>query len=259
MPNQHSKLSNWFIVPRPNPKALFRLFCFPYAGGSASTYILWQKCLPDYVELVAIQPPGRANRLFEKPYRRMEDMVNALYLEVISYLDKPYIFLGHSLGSYVSFELMRSLQKYRHRLPELYIASGSRAPHRLRTLPRKTVCELSEDEFVEKLKNFQGTPDVVLQNKDLLTLRLPMLKADFEVAETYNADINEKFDVSLLMFVGEGDTAISYDDSHAWQLHFKQQGEVCCFPGSHFFIEQNRSLVIRKINHVLDKQITLKR
>ena len=33
-----SSLDSWLICPKPNPDAQIRLFCFPYAGGSANIF-----------------------------------------------------------------------------------------------------------------------------------------------------------------------------------------------------------------------------
>ncbi|NEQ86510.1 MAG: putative thioesterase, partial [Moorea sp. SIO2I5] len=33
--------NSWITRPKPNPKARLRLFCFPYAGGAASSFRTW--------------------------------------------------------------------------------------------------------------------------------------------------------------------------------------------------------------------------
>ncbi len=40
---------NWITVPKPNPKANLRLFCFPYAGGSSIVFRSWLDKLPDNI------------------------------------------------------------------------------------------------------------------------------------------------------------------------------------------------------------------
>src|SRR3569833_1513973 len=62
---KHMHGSKWFLISRPKPFARYRLFCFPYAGGSASAFLPWEDLLPPQIELVAIPAPGRANRLDE--------------------------------------------------------------------------------------------------------------------------------------------------------------------------------------------------
>ena len=42
-----------------SPDAKFRLFCFPYAGGSSRIYRNWQDWLAPNVEVVSVELPGR--------------------------------------------------------------------------------------------------------------------------------------------------------------------------------------------------------
>ena len=51
--------NKWFVIPKPNINAELKLICFPYAGGSVSTFLPWVKTLPANVELIIIQAPGR--------------------------------------------------------------------------------------------------------------------------------------------------------------------------------------------------------
>ena len=41
----------WVICPQPRPEVKLRLFCFPYAGGSASAFKSWTEALTDHIEL----------------------------------------------------------------------------------------------------------------------------------------------------------------------------------------------------------------
>ena len=75
-----------------------RLFCFPYAGGNAATYRPWAEALTADVELVAVDPPGRANRIHEAPIDNLEDFLAALVPAMTPFLDKPSAFFGHCLG-----------------------------------------------------------------------------------------------------------------------------------------------------------------
>ena len=119
-------MSKWFVNPHPRPNADLRLICFPYAGGNASSFTPWLKQLDTNIELIAIQAPGRAARLFETPFNRMDALVDELLPLIPQLLDKPVIFYGHSLGSRVAFELMTRLKAKGMSLPVHFIASGSR-------------------------------------------------------------------------------------------------------------------------------------
>lgn len=54
-----SNFNTWVTCPKPNPQASLRLFCFPYAGGGASTFRSWSNSLPMSVEVFAVELPRR--------------------------------------------------------------------------------------------------------------------------------------------------------------------------------------------------------
>ena len=242
-------LSKWFVIPRRNPNALIRLFCLPYAGGNASTFTNWSKDLLADAELVAVQPPGRANRIWDPPHTTMQDLIADLYPAIRGLVDKPYILLGHSLGSRVAFELARELRRRRHRLPAHFIASGSRAPH----LPMhdKMIHKLPREEFIAALRDLNGTPETVLQNDELMELSLPSLRADFKLSETYSPADEPPLDSTLSVFSGENDQAISQSDLIAWRRHFVHGGTITFFPSDHFFIDKVRDLVLAQLRGLL--------
>ncbi|MGB9120037.1 MAG: thioesterase domain-containing protein, partial [Candidatus Angelobacter sp.] len=63
--------SPWLTARRPNLRARLRLFCFPYAGGSEAIFRTWQQNLPETIEVLPIQLPGRGARLKEPALTRL--------------------------------------------------------------------------------------------------------------------------------------------------------------------------------------------
>src|SRR5262249_44968257 len=101
----------WVAGRRPNPQARLRLFCFPYAGGSAALFRAGPAALPGTVEVCPMQPPGRGARLIEPPFPRLSPLVRTLAQALVPYFDKPFAFCGHSMGVLVGFELPRQLRR----------------------------------------------------------------------------------------------------------------------------------------------------
>ncbi len=242
--------SPWFVTPNPLRTPKLRLICFPYAGGNSSTYTPWANKLTDGVELVAVQPPGRAARLFEQAFDTMDSLIEPLLNEIADYTREPYVMYGHSLGSRVCFELIRQLSVNNMSLPQHFIASGSKAPHSQRD--RKVTYNLPHDEFVEELRRMNGTPEEVLQNKELLEMLLPLLRADFAIAEVYQAEALMKYDCPVSVFGGKADKDVPIEKLKDWQAHFNPLIDIQTFPGGHFFIESDRDLVIEKVNITLE-------
>ena len=107
-----------------------RIFCFPFAGGSASVFRDWPAELPAEVELCAALLPGREDRWWEPPFQQITPLVQALAQALTAYQDLPFAFFGHSMGALIAFELTRQLRRLRLYGPAHLFVSGARAPHR---------------------------------------------------------------------------------------------------------------------------------
>ncbi|GAG40902.1 unnamed protein product, partial [marine sediment metagenome] len=237
--------SPWFMRFNRDPQAKLRLFCFPYAGGSAGVFKPWRNAFAG-VDVVAVQLPGRGSRVAEKPLESMAEIVARLIDELRGFRDLPFVFFGHSFGSLVCFELARELQRrgidgLRH-----IILSGRRAPHLPRVHPNTH--DLPYDEFIEELRSINGTPEEMLTNKELMSLFVPILRADFKVNEThqYRADIKLKSAASI--FRGRLDTDVPEAEVQAWRANFESGDiEFTEFSGDHFFIHSQQQLVLERV------------
>src|SRR5215470_3931856 len=180
----NDKSSNeWVLFPRPNPSAALRLFCFHYAGGSAQVFHDWPGRLPSGVEMGAIQLPGRGRRFGEPHVRQLEPLSCLVAQGLLPYLDKPFVFFGHSLGALLCFETARNLRRENLRQPAHLFVSATEAPHRRSR--DELLSGLPKSALVKKLQEFNGTPVEVLQSEELLDLTLPTIRADLELYETY--------------------------------------------------------------------------
>ncbi len=248
--------TKWFVIPKPNPHADLRLICFPYAGGSATTYMSWVKHLPQNIELVIVQAPGRGTRMFEKAFSTMASLTKELLTVFPNYTNKPYIFFGHSLGSRVAFELMSQLQHRSFPLPQYFIASGSRAPHIISS--KKSIHHLPDDEFIAQLKLLNGTPQAVIENKELMELFLPLVRADFEIADNYCFTSKAIFNCPITVLSGKDDIDITQFHLESWGNFFNTKQEIHMIPGNHFFIESHKDVVLEKVNEIIARALEIK-
>lgn len=232
----------WFPYRKPQPEARMRLFCFPFAGGSAAVFRTWSQGLPPAVEVCAVQPPGRERRMSEAPFRRLDALVEAVAEAMEPLLDRPFAFFGHSMGAKVAFELA---QRQRHRgrpQPSRLFVSGSRAPHMPDDEP--PLHALPDDELIQELHELGGTPREVLDNDELMRLLLPLLRADFEVNETYDPASHEPLDCPLSAFGGLRDPEVPPETVEGWREHTRGAFRRRMFEGHHFFLlEQQQELV----------------
>ena len=165
--------SPWLIFDetRKDDNAKMRLFCFHYAGAGASTFQNWIRSMPDAVELVGIQLPGREKRFYEPLISDIQQITTALAKELIPFLDKPFAFFGHSIGALISFDLARVLRKQGMTQPELLIVSGRNAPQI--KLEGNKIHLLPDDEFAQTVRGYNGCLKRSLKMRSCLNCYYP--------------------------------------------------------------------------------------
>jgi medium-chain acyl-[acyl-carrier-protein] hydrolase len=228
-----------------------RMFGFPYAGGGTHVYQQWWPAVPSDVEFCAISLPGRGVRIGETPYSDSAVLVAALVREIGPYLDKPYVFYGHSMGAMVSFELCRRLRAGDLPLPRHLFVSGCHAPHLPDPHP---IHHLPEAEFLEELFALGGLPQEILDSKELMELILPGIRADFTLVETYPYTEEAPLPCPLTALGGTDDPLVTQEALDAWRIHTSNAFDSRTFPGNHFFINTSReellALLMRKLSQI---------
>lgn len=242
--------NNWVTCPNRNPQAKLRLFCFHYAGGGASVFRTWSYSLPQSVEVCAIEFPGRGMRRRESPFTQLEPLVQHLASPLLPYLDKPFAFFGHSMGGLVSFELTRLLRREYGVSPVHLFVSGHRAPQV--PDPNPPIHALPESEFLQELRRFNGTPEAVLENAELMQLFLPTLRADFAVVETYAYAPELPLDCPITAFGGLQDREVSCNELEAWREQTNASFVLEMFPGDHFFLHSVEPLLLQSLSQKLE-------
>lgn len=237
-----------WLLSCPAPQDKLRLFCLPYAGGGASIYREWAKFLPADVGVYPIQLPGRENRITEPPLYAMSELIAAVSQAIVPYLERPFVFFGHSLGARMAFELARHLRRRWNIRPCRLIVAGSRAPHLAEPKP---LHQLPDAEFIQELRRFSGTPETILQNRELMDLFMPVLRADFTVDETYVYSAESPLACPISAFGGTEDLEASREEMEAWAGHTCGVFTVELVRGNHFFLQTGRELLLRSVSQIL--------
>jgi len=226
-----------------------RLFCFPYAGGGASIFRNWARHLPGHVEVCPVQLPGRDQRLFEPPLTNISAVVEALAEELKYWRELPFAFFGYSMGALIAFELAHHFrEKYQVEPVHLFVAGrpGPQIPD-----PNEPTYDLPEPEFIDELRRLNGTPLDVIANKELMTLMIPLLRADFELCQTYRYSPKPPLHCSITAFGGLADKSVSRSSLEAWQVHSTAGFAVRMLPGDHFFLHSQEKTVLEKMSQEL--------
>lgn len=239
----------WLKRPSRGERAAVRLFCFPYAGGSASVFGRWQESFPEAVEVCAVELPGRATRLREAAHRDIASLNRAMADGLLPYLDRPFAFFGHSMGALIAFEFARHLRREHGLTPHHLFVSGRRAPQ----LPddRPPTYQLPDEEFLETLFLYNGTPQEVFENYELVKLLLPMMRADFELVQTHVYTPEPPLDCPITVFGGSLDSAVSRVQLDAWREQTGARFSLSILPGDHFIMHTAERQLLDKISREL--------
>ena len=238
-----------WIVSRRVAAARLRLICFAYAGGSAASFLDWAPELPPEVSLCAVQLPGRGMRFHEPALSEMAPIVRELSAVLAAEDDLPTVFFGHSLGCLLAFEVTRALVQRGAPTPRRLVLAGCHAPqHRG---PGGDLHLKDDEALIEELRNYAGTPPEVLAHRELMSLVLPAIRADFALAETYRYEPGPQLDIPFTVLFGTEEERASMRQVEGWQDESSQPMRLHWFEGGHFFIHSQRQQVLECVREEL--------
>ena len=213
-----------------------KLFCFPYAGGSAFVYNAWKKLLGPMLELRAVELAGRGIRISEPVYESFEAMINDLFQTIKPELRSGrYALFGHSLGAAVCYQLIERIKEEGLPKPMHVFFSGRGAPH-IPKKNKKTYHLMGAEEFKREIVNLGGTPKEFFEHPELAELLLPVLKNDFKMAHEFKAHSDIcRYDGDITVFLGKEDEATP-EQNDGWKDYTSQACQVIYFNGGHFFL-----------------------
>lgn len=243
----------WLAPHKENPEAKLRLFCFPYAGGGTLIFRDWARNLLDTVELCPVQLPGRDRRAREEPITNISSLVQAMAGGLSSWLDLPFAFFGHSMGALIGFELAHYLREKYGREPVHLFVSARPAPQI--PDPDEPTYNLSEAEFIDELRRLNGTPREVIDNKELMTLMVPLIRADFELCQTYAYLPKPPLNCLITAMGGLRDKSVTRQHLEAWQVHTTSSFSLRMFPGDHFFLHSYEATLLQIISRELHRLV----
>jgi surfactin synthase thioesterase subunit len=181
--------------------------------------------------------PGREQRFHERPYRRMTHLIRDLVDEIGPLVERGCTFWGHSMGAAISVALTRELVDQGLPPPVQLIVSGAGAPDRRGMTNPAHV--LDDERLIARLRQYEGTPRAVLDDPDLLSLLLPVIRADFELLETWSSPRAEPLPAPITVLYGEDDASVSDFQLAGWTSYGTVPVDIRRYSGGHFFIREH--------------------
>lgn len=237
----------------PGPEAEVRLFCFPFAGGSAASYRMWFRLAPRNVHVNAIEYPGHGRRLAEEPIRGLTPLIKNLADLVEPILHGPFAFFGHSMGGIVAYELTRELRARAAAQPCHLFVSGACAPGGPSN--HRALADAGDDEVIEEMRRLGGTPPELFDSAQLVAQAVRVLRADSTALGTYQHRDEAPLRVPVTVFGGRGDELVPAAHLRGWSALTSGGYRLQLFPGGHFYLYPAAREVLAAVTQTLGRQL----
>lgn len=241
--------ANKWIINKKDYRAKTRIFCLHPVGTGASIFSYFIFNPPKNTEIIALQMPGRENRLDEEYYYdNMDKLVEDLVQQITPEINGPTIFWGHSWGGVSLYEVIKYLRRnnikeYKN-IKEL-IVTGSIAPQL--TKPWKDRDSIKEtarkDSTIDKIISTVSYID----DENYLRSIIPIMKKDMEMIMTYQYQEEEKLNIPILAFGAKEDDVVLLDELQEWKKQTNDNFQLYEVSGDHWFLSRNKEFIIEKI------------
>ncbi len=221
-----------------------RLLCFHHAGGSAAMFRPWARLLPESVEPIAVQLPGRADRFRQPAFDRMGPLVDELVEVAKPLLDRPFACYGVSMGARVAWAFAHALRVRSMPPPGALFVASSVAP-----CHDNGVWEWDDHpEGLEGyLRQMGGTPPEFLAEPELLRAFIPTLRADLDVLSTHGFVPAVPLDMPVHAFAGTDDATSPPEQVAGWRAETTGPFGLDIVKAGHFFDGEAEREVIQEI------------
>jgi medium-chain acyl-[acyl-carrier-protein] hydrolase len=217
-----------------------RLFCFPGFCQSSAAFADWSALLPEDIEVVIVERPGRGSRVDEMPLGTINDVVELLMPAIDGILDRPFAFCGLNNGSILMYELTRRLRRHGKPLPRHLFVGAAMAPQ-VYMMP--SLHHLTTARIMEFIATTGGS----------LTPGLPerTIRADCAVAVSYADPNDEPLDIPIHAFAGDRDGFVPVQAVRLWNRQTKASFEMHIVPGEHDIVSKPSAEMIDVIRKTL--------
>ncbi|MFC9361837.1 thioesterase II family protein [Rhodococcus sp. NPDC057014] len=228
------------------------LLCFPHGGGTASAYRQLADALFPRIELLAVQYPGRQDRLGEAMMPDIGAIAERVVRESTPHAGRPLAVFGHSMGATVAFEAARRFEQRGHALAALFV-SGRTAP----SVVQPTTLHLASDRALLDDMRRLGGPEsnvvqVLVENPDLAEMVLPSVRNDYKAVETYRYKAGQDVSCPIVALRGDSDPSVTDTDIRPWSEFTSGSFETCEFSGGHFYLDEHADEVASLVGSRFD-------
>jgi surfactin synthase thioesterase subunit len=218
-----------------------RIIFFHHAGGDRYAFKpYWPLLKEKGWEGATYEFPGHGDRFNEDLLHDAHQLADDAFKILRSDLQGKYILFGNSMGSLVAYLLLHRIEEAGVTRPLHFLAPSRKSPASNPSVLRNE--PLSGEAFWQMIREYGG-PDALMENAELKELYEPILRADYNILETYQHEFRPKLKVSATILYG-ADDRYSLEKLQGWTNHFQDAPAFRGMKGGHFFVyEQPHSVL----------------
>ncbi|WP_109611023.1 thioesterase II family protein [Mucilaginibacter oryzae] len=225
-----------------------KLFLIHFAGGSCYSFS-FPKRLSSHFEVTSLELPGRGRRVKESLITDFNTGAQDIFNQINASVSNDFFLVyGHSMGALLALAVTDLLEKSGKQSAGM-IVSGTPGP---RAAAMKTTRYLlGADDFFQEVKKLGGLPEEIFDEPDLLSFYLPILRADFEIAEKNDLSGHTGVKCPVLAIMGSEEETVGEIEN--WKNFTSNHFEHRVLSGDHFFINNNSDRIADLIVEFYDR------
>ncbi|MDG4810802.1 alpha/beta fold hydrolase [Micromonospora sp. WMMD1120] len=224
------------VYPRRRPEASRVFVCLSFCGGGTSPMHAWSRAVPDDVEVVLVCYPGRESRYGEPYAADWEELASEVTEALVSFVRRPYVLVGHSMGGWLAFDVAARLQRSTRPGPYGLVVSASEPPSGWADQQTRPPFVTDTDEqLLAWMRDSGQLSPVVLAEPDLRDMAVSLLRADLRVSDSYRYAPGTVLDLDINVLFGAEDPVADRTAAHGWRDLTRGRCRVTELPGGHFY------------------------
>lgn len=105
---------------------------------------------------------------------------------------------------------------------------------------------MPDDDFLKYVNDIGGTEPEIFQIPEFLDYILPILRNDLKLAKNYCYVKRNKTKCNITVYWGSEED-VAKDALEGWREHSEGSASFKCYPGGHFFINENMKALVKDI------------
>lgn len=212
-----------------------KVFCLPYAGGSASIYFDWKAKYASTAEIIPIEYKGHGSLFGEPFYKDADEAADDICNRICNERPQNYIIYGHSMGSLIALLVAIKIEKRGYSpLPKAIIAGGMRPPHL--KYKDEQLAHLPKDKLMKKIFDLGQMDSEIMSEPELVDMLYNVFQTDLKLSEAYDYDQPlPGISIPMVIMTGSKDTEAPLDEMKEWSRYTSNRFHIEEFAADHFF------------------------